>query len=84
MLDRLKQLIDSIKNGVRPPQKLVVDVSKLSPEQLAELAKGGVVTVPRSIVGDGKAEFLGEGSSEEFEEQERKDKGQHGIFGIGQ
>ena len=35
------------------------------------------------ILGDGKAEFLGEGSSDEFEEQEKKDKGQHGIFGIG-
>ena len=34
-------------------------------------------------IGDGNAEFLGEGSSEEFDEQEKKDKGQHGIFGIG-
>lgn len=34
-------------------------------------------------LGDGHAEFLGEGSSDEFEEQEKKDKGQHGIFGIG-
>lgn len=33
------------------------------------------------ILGDGKAEFLGEGTAEEFEEQTKKDKGLFGLFG---
>lgn len=33
------------------------------------------------VEGDGKAEFLGEGSAEEFEEQTKKDKGLWGLFG---
>lgn len=33
--------------------------------------------------GDGKAEFLGEGTHEEYEEQEREKKGLKHVFGIG-
>jgi len=32
------------------------------------------------IAGDGKAEFLGEGTEEEYLEQERKDKGLKGWY----
>lgn len=31
--------------------------------------------------GDGKGAFFGEGTKEEFEEQEKKDKGLFGLFG---
>lgn len=31
--------------------------------------------------GDGGAEFLGEGTAEEFEEQTKRDKGMWGLFG---
>lgn len=33
-------------------------------------------------LGDGKAEFLGEGTTQEFEEAEREKKGLKGIFGL--
>lgn len=33
-------------------------------------------------LGDGKAVFFGEGTHEEFEEQEKEDKGLKGIFGL--
>lgn len=33
--------------------------------------------------GDGKAEFLGEGTHEEFLEQEQEKKGLKNVFGIG-
>jgi hypothetical protein len=33
-------------------------------------------------LGDGKAEFLGEGSAEEFKQQEEGDKGLRGVFGL--
>lgn len=32
------------------------------------------------VLGDGKAEFLGEGTEEEYIEQERKDKGLKGWY----
>lgn len=34
-------------------------------------------------IGDGKAEFLGEGTEEEFKEQQDGDKGFKNMFGIG-
>lgn len=36
----------------------------------------------QELMGDGKAVFLGEGTSEEFKEQENEDKGIKGIFGL--
>ncbi len=33
-------------------------------------------------LGDGKAEFIGPGTEEEFKEQEKEDKGMKGIFGL--
>lgn len=33
-------------------------------------------------LGDGKAEFLGVGTEEEYKEQEKADKGLKGIFGL--
>jgi hypothetical protein len=37
---------------------------------------------PQEPLGDGKAEFLGEGSAEEFKQQQEADKGLRGIFGL--
>lgn len=34
-------------------------------------------------IGDGKAEFLGEGTEQEFKDQQNADKGFKGIFGLG-
>lgn len=41
-----------------------------------------IFPINREPLGDGKAEFLGEGSHEDFGEQEKKDKGIGGIFGL--
>lgn len=39
-------------------------------------------TIATLNIGDGTAEFLGEGTQEEFEKQEKEDKGFKGIFGL--
>lgn len=96
MLKRLKNLWDISK---QKPQRdvIVVKHGAMRPEEMKKLseATGKVIVlaedvndfntfeIPVVAEGDGKAEFLGEGSTDEFEEQEKKDKGQHGIFGIG-
>lgn len=42
------------------------------------------VTLEEEIpVGDGKAEFIGEGTVAEYEEQEKRDEGVFGLFGTG-
>lgn len=45
---------------------------KMSPDEIA--------TIPEASKGDGKAVFLGEGTTEEFIEQERADKGLKGWY----
>lgn len=45
---------------------------KMSPEEIE--------TIPEASKGDGKAVFLGEGTTEEFIEQERADKGLAGWY----
>ncbi len=52
-------------------------LSKVSAEEQPSLA------AKLEQEGDGKAEFLGEGSHEEYEEQEREKKGLKNVFGIG-
>lgn len=39
-------------------------------------------SVEPEIIGDGNAEFLGEGTTEEFEEMEKEKKGFKGLFGL--
>lgn len=41
-----------------------------------------VVARAAESVGDGQAVFFGEGTEEEFKDQENKDKGLLGIFGL--
>lgn len=50
-------------------------------EKLESLTDAQVDLVPSE--GDGKAEFFGPGTEEEWKELEREDKGFKGIFGIG-
>lgn len=49
-------------------------------EKLETLSPEEVLSIPES--GDGNAVFLGEGTQEEFEEQQKEDKGLKGIFGL--
>jgi len=56
--------------------------------QTIQVATGKIKVVERNgeevaieELGDGKAEFLGEGTHDEFEEQVKEDKGLKGIFG---
>lgn len=54
----------------KDPEALKV-LESLSPEALAAIPDAG----------DGKAVFFGEGSEQDFREQEKADKGFSGIFG---
>lgn len=53
--------------------KRIIALSKKDPEILDKLTDDILVNIPED--GNGKAEFFGPGTAEEFEEQERKDKG---------
>lgn len=61
--------------------KRMYELSKKDPKALQELTDEQIAFLPDE--GDGKAEWLGEGTQEEMEEQEREDKGMKNIFGIG-
>lgn len=75
MLKRLKNLWKQSETG-----PVTLELSKLSTEQLEAIGRG--VAQVNKVEGDGKAEFLGSGSEEEFKEQQREDKGIKGIFGL--
>lgn len=78
------------------PDILVIKPSAMTLEQATQLGKetGKIVVYseeadavksvksPEKIKGDGKAVFFGEGTHEEFLEQEKEDKGFKGIFGL--
>lgn len=69
MFKRLKRLYQLTK---KDPKALEL-LENLTPEQMQSLPDEG----------DGKAEFLGAGTEEEFLEQERKDKfGIKNLFGL--
>lgn len=59
----------------------VIKVSKY-PEELLDKQEALTDAIDE-INGDGKAEFIGEGTEADWEEQEREDNGMKGIFGIG-
>ena len=68
MFKRLKRLYELSKKDSE-----VLDVyDTLTPEEIKD--------IPDASKGDGKAVFLGEGSSEDFLDQERKDKGLAGWY----
>ncbi len=62
------------------------DLSKKDPEVLKKLellSPSQLEAIPKVIEGDGKAEFFGEGTSEEYKLMQEKDKGFLGrIFGL--
>ena len=60
--------------------KRIIELSKKDPEILSKLTEEEITSIPE--IGDGKAVFFDEGYEKEFEEQEKKDKGLWGIFGI--
>lgn len=62
--------------------KKLIALSKLSIERTTILTPDGIepVVVLKEALGDGKAEFLGEGTTEEFTDQERADKGTKGWY----
>lgn len=76
MLQRLKNAI----KGFMEPRGFVW-TGVLKPQNDPEGTQ--YVTVAEMELGDGKAEFLGEGTTEEFEEAERERKGFKNIFGLG-
>ena len=57
------------------------ELSKKNPEYLNTITKEQIEAIPNR--GDGKAVFFGEGTEEEWKEEERERKGFKGIFGIG-
>ena len=67
MFNRLKRLWALSQKDEKALKKLM----DLTPEELDYLPPQG----------DGKAVFISEGTTEEFEEQEKKDKGLWGLFG---
>lgn len=92
MLKRIKR---AYKAFMGDQEILVVKRSSMTPEEAQKLSTetGKVVVFAENVddvksisqpkvEGDGKAEFLGEGTTEEFEELEKEDKGQKGIFGL--
>lgn len=77
MLKRLKNVWDSItgKNYLTKDEmaKLLTDNPEIAKQIKDKL---------NVVEGDGKAEFFGPGTEEEFEEQDKEDKGLKGIFGL--
>lgn len=67
MLQRLKRLWILAKKDEKSIKRLI----DLTPEELDFLPDQP----------DGKGTFMGEGTLEEFEEQEKRDKGLFGLFG---
>ena len=68
MFKRLKRLYELSKKDSE-----ILDVyDTLTPEEIKD--------IPNASKGDGKAVFFSEGSSEDFLDQERKDKGLSGWY----
>lgn len=84
MLKRIKNLW----NQSKVEQPLYLDLSKLTETELGQLSEGlkrpgVIVAIPQASIGDGKAEFIGPGTEEEYNEQQNKDKyGAKKLFGL--
>lgn len=55
------------------------ELSRRDKKIVDKLTLEEVVSIP--LEGDGKGEFLGEGTKEEFEDMEKGDRGVFGLFG---
>jgi general stress protein 26 len=60
--------------------KRLWQLSKRDNKLVDKLTLNEIVSIP--LEGDGKAQFIGEGTREEFEEQEKKDKGLFNLFKV--
>lgn len=60
--------------------KRLWQLSKRDKKLVDKLTLDEIVSIP--LEGDGKAVFIGEGTQEEFEEQEKKDKGLFNLFRV--
>lgn len=60
--------------------KRIIKLSKKDPIALAKLTDAEIDKLPD--IGDGKAVFFGEGTEQEFKQQQEEDKGFKGIFGL--
>lgn len=61
----------------------IIELSRKDPEILekyTELTPEEIELIPNASKGDGKAVFLGEGSTEEYIEQKRADEGLKGWY----
>jgi len=67
--------IRNMWNLSRKDQKALEVLESLTPEQLAEVPDS-----VETVRGDGKATFFGEGTEEEFIEEERKNEGMSGWY----
>lgn len=68
MFKRIRRIVELS----RKDPEILDKYEKLTPEEIAD--------IPNASKGDGKAVFFGEGSTEEFVDQERKDKGLKGWY----
>lgn len=59
--------------------KRILALSKKDHKKIDELTDEIISSVP--LEGDGKAEYLGEGTEQEFNDMQKKDKGLFGLFG---
>ena len=62
--------------------KRIIELSKRDPKLVDKLTMDEIVSIP--LQGDGKAEFIPEGTQEDFEDQKKKDAGLFGLFGTKQ
>lgn len=83
MFQRIKRAYNAFKGT----DLLIIERSEMTPEQAKRISEvtGKSVILANDIdkykfsdsveIGDGKAEFLGEGTSDEYQEQQERDKG---------
>jgi len=76
MLKRIKNAYKALTEAT-PPVGGKLDIAKM--KSLYDSLPESAFLYPQ---GDGKAEFLGEGTHEEFLEMEKESKGLKGIFGL--
>ena len=62
--------------------KRIIELSKRDKKLVDKLTMEEVASIP--LEGDGKAEFISEGTEQDFNEQTQKDKGLFGLFGTKQ
>ena len=62
--------------------KRIIELSKRDKKLVDKLTINEILGLP--LEGDGKAEFISEGTEQDFKDQTQKDKGLFGLFGTKQ